>query len=233
MNDQASSPKPQAVLVAVDFGEASARAIGVAGSIAAHFGGRLIALHAERFDPPPYFTLEQVARLEVERRIAEAGAAAHLLQFALDQTAYPVSPAIVNETPVDAILHASANVDLVVVGTHGRRGPGRWWLGSVAERVVRGATVPVLVTRASTDPRTIFTRIGMVAEDGGAGSGARDIADLLAGAFGGQVIDLGPLARCRADRMAEASLIVIETSDGRPAVLGSCDRPVLFVPKLK
>ena len=223
----------KSLLVAVDFGDASARAIGVAGAIASHFGGRLVALHAERFDPPPYFTLEQVARLEAERRVAEAAAAAHLLQFALEQTSYPVSPAIVNETPVDAILHATANVDLVVVGTHGRRGPGRWWLGSVAERVVRGTTVPVLVTRASTDPRSVFARIGVVADSTIAGSGARDMADQLAGAFGGQVIDLGPLAQCRPDRMGDASLIVIETSDGRPAILGSCERPVLFVPKLK
>jgi Universal stress protein family len=28
----------------------------------------------------------------------------------------------------------SLQADLIVAGTHGRRGPGRWWLGSVAER---------------------------------------------------------------------------------------------------
>ena len=34
--------------------------------------------------------------------------------------------------------------DLIVMGTHGRAGVDRWILGSVAERVVRNSTVPVL-----------------------------------------------------------------------------------------
>jgi len=38
--------------------------------------------------------------------------------------------------------------DLVVIGTHGRRGVGRLLLGSDAEQVVRSATVPVLLVRA-------------------------------------------------------------------------------------
>jgi nucleotide-binding universal stress UspA family protein len=37
--------------------------------------------------------------------------------------------------------------DLVVMSTHGRTGPSRWLLGSVADRVVRGAGVPVFMTR--------------------------------------------------------------------------------------
>ena len=38
--------------------------------------------------------------------------------------------------------------DLVVMSTHGRTGPSRaWLLGSVADRVVRGAGVPVLMVR--------------------------------------------------------------------------------------
>ncbi len=37
--------------------------------------------------------------------------------------------------------------DLIVVGTHGRRGLHRLFLGSVAEGIVRGATVPVLLIR--------------------------------------------------------------------------------------
>lgn len=38
--------------------------------------------------------------------------------------------------------------DLIVLGTHGRRGLGRWLLGSDAEMVVRLAAVPVLLVRA-------------------------------------------------------------------------------------
>jgi len=37
--------------------------------------------------------------------------------------------------------------DLIVIGTHGRRGFDRFWLGSVAESVIRTATKPVLIIR--------------------------------------------------------------------------------------
>jgi nucleotide-binding universal stress UspA family protein len=39
------------------------------------------------------------------------------------------------------------NCDLVVLGTHGRRGPSRWLMGSDAEIVVRHSSVPVLLVR--------------------------------------------------------------------------------------
>lgn len=39
--------------------------------------------------------------------------------------------------------------DLIVIGTHGRRGITRWMLGSDAEQIVRAAPVPVLLIRAS------------------------------------------------------------------------------------
>jgi nucleotide-binding universal stress UspA family protein len=42
--------------------------------------------------------------------------------------------------------------DLIVMGTHGRRGPARLFLGSCAEEVVRSSTCPVLVTSADTGP---------------------------------------------------------------------------------
>ena len=41
------------------------------------------------------------------------------------------------------------HADLIVIGTHGRRGVGRMLLGSDAEQVVRTASVPVLLVRAS------------------------------------------------------------------------------------
>lgn len=43
------------------------------------------------------------------------------------------------------------NADLIVVGTHGRRGVGRALLGSGAEQIIRLAPVPVLVVRLDED----------------------------------------------------------------------------------
>ncbi|MDD4860156.1 MAG: universal stress protein [Dehalococcoidales bacterium] len=40
------------------------------------------------------------------------------------------------------------NVDLIIISTHGRSGVSRWVLGSVADRILRSACVPVLMVRA-------------------------------------------------------------------------------------
>jgi nucleotide-binding universal stress UspA family protein len=53
----------------------------------------------------------------------------------------------VEEKPVLAILHHAAAVDLIALETHGRRGLSRLLVGSVADKVIRGAGLPVLVHR--------------------------------------------------------------------------------------
>jgi len=52
-----------------------------------------------------------------------------------------------NAAPQILKLVADSNVDLIVMGTHGRRGVKHFLLGSVAERVVRESPVPVLTVR--------------------------------------------------------------------------------------
>jgi nucleotide-binding universal stress UspA family protein len=53
----------------------------------------------------------------------------------------------------ETILEYAGNIqaDVIVMGTHGRRGAGRLFLGSVAEEVVRGSECPVLTRRETTD----------------------------------------------------------------------------------
>jgi len=46
------------------------------------------------------------------------------------------------------------SADLIVIGTHGRRGAARWLLGSDAERILRMSPVPVLLVRARQAPAT-------------------------------------------------------------------------------
>ena len=55
--------------------------------------------------------------------------------------------------PVETILDYAASVgaDLVVMGTHGRRGLDRYLLGSTTERVVRLSSVPVLTVREAEE----------------------------------------------------------------------------------
>jgi nucleotide-binding universal stress UspA family protein len=231
---------PKSVLVAVDFGDASARALAVAGVVASAFGARLRVLHAERFEPPPYFTIEQIERLKAERRMAQAAATDHLARFAATASLYPVEAIVVDASPVDAVLDASATADLIVVGTHGRRGPGRWWLGSVAERVVRAAAVPVLVTRAAvTPPRADFERLVLVQDGPHVDHAARTLAEHLASIAGGGLVEGGAVTECEAGVVQGASLVVMSIRSDRPSwgitdsvarVLGACSRPVLFIP---
>jgi nucleotide-binding universal stress UspA family protein len=57
----------------------------------------------------------------------------------------------VGQHAASAILDAAQRlgVDLVALETHGRRGLARLLMGSVADKVIRGASVPVLVHRSS------------------------------------------------------------------------------------
>jgi len=61
------------------------------------------------------------------------------------------------EAPAHEIAQTAADLeaDLVVVGTHGRRGIARWLLGSVAEAVVRLAPCPVFVVRPKALPEAL------------------------------------------------------------------------------
>jgi nucleotide-binding universal stress UspA family protein len=51
--------------------------------------------------------------------------------------------------PTDVILSEHLNHDLVVMGTHGRKGMGRWLMGSVAEGVLRRAQKPCLIVHSN------------------------------------------------------------------------------------
>jgi len=56
---------------------------------------------------------------------------------------------IVTGPIADAIIEFARNqkADLIAMSTHGRTGPSRWLLGSIADRVVRGAGMPVLMVK--------------------------------------------------------------------------------------
>jgi nucleotide-binding universal stress UspA family protein len=65
----------------------------------------------------------------------------------------PVERALVEGSPGEKIVEYADDegCDLIVMGTHGRGGIDRLLLGSVAERVVRTASVPVLTVRVESE----------------------------------------------------------------------------------
>lgn len=63
-----------------------------------------------------------------------------------------VETAVLTGNPAEAIVDyaATKKIGLIVMASHGRSGIGRWTLGSVAEKVVRGGSSPVLLVRSQT-----------------------------------------------------------------------------------
>jgi nucleotide-binding universal stress UspA family protein len=232
---------PGSVLVAVDFGEASASAVALGGAIAERGGATLRLLHAETFEAPAYFTTEQLDTLQAGQAESRRRAQQAVAAFGRRHTRYPFLVDVEDRPPVDAILQAAAAVDLLVLGTHGRRGPSRWWLGSVAERVLRETTTPLLVVHAGArdDSAGVFQRVVVDASPPLAGDRTLRYAEALARRFGGAVADRrGAPPRDIPDLPGTLVAIAAPTprtagwlsTAGEPLVR-SCSRPVLFVPE--
>ena len=233
---------PRNVLVAVDFGEASARAVAIGGLVAERcHAATLRLLHAEAIEAPPYFTSEQIEGLERQRQSLEAQANRFLVDFGRAHTSIPFTSSVDDRPPADAILHASESADLVVMGTHGRHGPRRWWLGSVAERVLRETTRPLLIARADPDPPVaqLFERVVVHAAAPIAGDPTIEYARELAGCFGATPVDARHGLIEPAITRTHATLLVAAVPDPRTAAWTSnygeplirfSTIPILFVP---
>ena len=197
----------QRILVPVDFSEASARAIEVGGAVARHAHAELHLLHAEALEAPVYFTHEQVEGLAAQRRALQHQAEAFLATFGRRHTSSVFTATVETKPPTEAILESAGGVDLVVMGTHGRRGPSLWWLGSVAERVLREIDTPLLVVHAGDEPQSNFARVCVCAEPEARGDRALALAKALAAPVTGIVTDRrGPLP---ADADADATLLAV------------------------
>jgi nucleotide-binding universal stress UspA family protein len=142
----------QTILHPTDFSERSEYAFGLACSLARDYCARLITLHVaaqpafgfgEGTLPPDPGRYEESARdkldglqipdanVRVERRFEEGDPAAEILRVAQETLA-----------------------DIIVMGSHGRRGLDRLLMGSVAEEVVRKASCPVLTVKTPLLPVT-------------------------------------------------------------------------------
>ena len=146
--------KPARVLCPIDFSDLSRLGLKYAAAGARAFGSTLVVFHAQRFELPAYFTADQVAELTRQHRAEQDRARAFLrlhVRKALGAQAMelPIKFEVVDAHPVDAVLGAAKRhrADLIVMGTHGRGGSKRLWLGSVAEGVMRQAGVPVFIAR--------------------------------------------------------------------------------------
>ncbi len=135
------------ILVPTDFGDASRRAEEVAGDLASFFGARITLLHVWTLPTSAY---AESIRLPLDRIELEAGLALEDAAGRLRAKHEQVRKLLLPGEPWRRIVEAAhdGEHDLVVIGTHGRQGVPRLFLGSVAEKVVRMSEIPVLTVHA-------------------------------------------------------------------------------------
>lgn len=141
------------ILVPVDGSETSNKALVTALQFARDFGGRVRLVHVMEeltyltaYDPYGYSgDLVTVMRETGEKILDQGMAMAQSAGVEADSMLFDKSGERLAETVADAAKRW--NADLIVAGTHGRRGLGRVLMGSGAEQIVRLAPVPVLVVR--------------------------------------------------------------------------------------
>jgi len=137
------------ILCPIDFSEFSIRAYQHALSLAAHYGAKLIALHVVELWRYPYADYAATAGDYANfRRALHEGGKAQLRDFVRTHPHDEVQPELIvyeGRAP-DSILSFAQEqkMELIVMGTHGRRGFDRLMLGSVTDRVMRTACCPVL-----------------------------------------------------------------------------------------
>ncbi|HUH06089.1 MAG TPA: universal stress protein [Kofleriaceae bacterium] len=148
------------IVVGVDFSPESEAAVAQAMAVARRAGARLTLLHVGAVPDAPLGVPESMAATAaaytqvVKQQLAEDRDALEALRERLLGQGVEVFHAVYDGFADTGIVEAAKELeaDLIVVGTHGRTGLKRFILGSVAERVVRLASVPVLVARATDAP---------------------------------------------------------------------------------
>jgi len=139
------------ILVPTDGSPASDAAIEHAIDLARRYDATLHALYV--VDGAAYSTLEAGAEVVVDALESEGDAATRRVADAAAKEDVDCETTVTSGTAYRSIRdyvddHA---IDMIVMGTHGRKGLDRYLLGSVTERVVRTSDVPVLTVRHSAD----------------------------------------------------------------------------------
>ena len=129
--------------MATDFGASSERALQRAADLANRYSADLIVVHVVEILSPAF-----PLALTPEPAHVEAAVQQGLLSMVerLQEVVPAARSALLMGHPAEQVISFAEDhaADLVVVGTHGRNGPSRWLLGSVAEKIVRSCRAEVL-----------------------------------------------------------------------------------------
>ncbi len=148
-------PTVKTILLPIDPDGDAAGVLSTAIALAAPMGATLHLLHVVPLPPSihPDVLLRPAAHAATTARLREAREAIVPVLRALARPAIdagiPVRLQVAHGDPADAILTAANpdHVDLIVMGTHARRGLVRAVMGSVATQVILEARVPVTTVR--------------------------------------------------------------------------------------
>ncbi|HEX9295401.1 MAG TPA: universal stress protein [Polyangiaceae bacterium] len=142
------------ILVPTDFNETSDRALDYAVDLAAKFKAAVSVLHAYQVPVYSFPDGAIITSAEIAARLSDAA------QKALDRTVakhqHPgleISGILTTGVAWEEVCRVATELkaDLIVMGTHGRRGLQRALLGSVAENVIRACAVPILIIHGPRD----------------------------------------------------------------------------------
>lgn len=168
------------IAVATDFFATSASAVTLATTLAKACAAELTVVHVVEPAAYPQLGPDTAALKDVGQRALDAA----LVRVRDDLPG--AHGALLVGRPAEEILafaEKSAS-DLVVTATHGRQSVERWFLGSIAEKVLRACHAPVLTVRGDARP----IRKLLVASDFGPSSErAVDVAARIAAVFGARV----------------------------------------------
>ena len=141
------------ILVATDFSEPSDAALAYGRQLARAFGARLTVLHAAENLSPRAYGSEGFVFIEPDSQSQVEAAARQRVRSLMsddDRSELRAEAVVVTAlSPAAAIADYARReqIDLIIVGTHGRSGVAHLVMGSVAEHVVRTAPCPVLTVR--------------------------------------------------------------------------------------
>jgi nucleotide-binding universal stress UspA family protein len=140
------------ILYATDFSKASARALDEAVKLAKQNKAEILVTHV--IEPAPYVAGEEFASGEIYEKLEEvakreAQASLSKLMQQLKRAKVKAQSLLLRGTAHDQIVKAAKNkkVGMIVIGTHGRTGLSKLFMGSVAGKVVSSATCPVVTVR--------------------------------------------------------------------------------------
>jgi len=140
---------PHRILVATDFSPTGDRAQTMGLILARAFDAELHIVHVQELLDDAHLEREQ--RVELERLLASADdQRREALQAPMEEPGVAVHTHLIRGlSAAESITETCSELrcDLIIMGTHGRRGLSQLLLGSVAEKVVRSSPVPVLTIR--------------------------------------------------------------------------------------